>query len=1368
MKTYSQFYREVGVRSRSQARSPNVLPVSDIELPHASIYHYYTNDGVAIGPGTMDFPLQNYRGHLYIEHIHTLEETEGGPTENNSVQPNRLRQDYHRQHRKIRMLRDFDRATRNENALIIENYAMLYHLYYYRRSMYATYYRWRNIVRTMLVTFYKRAQNNNRQHFITLDLPGTLPHPRDLDRAIEGESAFNRELFESFADDRQSLILELWRVLGGQFQASALKQAQLQDLDKLNLLIYTHSHFCCVNLGQLIRLFYSDLQELAEDKGSMGNDAQRSLMRLLLSMMEYRNNNTEVDEKETDDERSVDDEEHDDDPIDPETLQSDLEMLEQARANTQTQTEITEETVNPRQQLHQRVEARLDAGRISVAQAKRLHRLIENSAEIENPFGEGTLDEHRRISDEELQITEQDKQLYKPAGVVDESMTRSSVEAFDSKYIREVLSKDISNAVMALEKAGVIVRDIQTEEYEDATDHYRRFKIRVQPVDGEASTLEFKLPVVDESGTLLSGGSQWTMRKQRNDTPIRKVTPRSVKLTSYYAQHYVTRSERKVVNYEAWLQRQLIEISSDDNDPRVSDLKLTNTFNHQVELPRIYTILAKRFRELTIDNRHRLYVDYAHRKQVFGEELVKFVESNADLTFAGMSDGYPIVVGFDNIFYRVGEGEPERLGSIEELVGLDRSKAPVEIAEFHAYTRRTPLVFVLGMHYGLERLLEYTQVEYRTKWSGESLNLQDHEFSVRFNDATLIFSRDDPRNAMIFAGLNGYHRSIARYPLSAFNSREVYANIFEENGFKVGFLRELELSFELFVDPITEDLLREIEEPTTLGPLLIRACELLLTDEHPKETDLRAMRIRGYERIAGHLYGELSRAMRSYRGRSVGGGSKLEMNPNAVFQQIIKDPAVIQRGDTNPINNLKQHETMTFTGTGGRTTQSMVRRTRVYHDSDMGVVSEATTDDGKVGSNAYFSANPQITTLRGQTERYNPETTENSSLLSTSALNAPASEHDDPKRINFISIQNTHVVATNGAHPMPLRTGYEKMLAHRSESLYAHVARANGFIEYKDEEALVIRYDDDSADHVQLGTQYGEMQGTTIPQRVICDLATQSRVQEGDVVAFNTGFFERDPLDPRQVLYKEAILAKTAILENAHTWEDASAISEKLSSKLVTQLTEKRVVVVDFDQDVELGVNLGDMLELESILCTISDPISDDAKDDTLDIPDYMKTKAPKAKVQGVLDRLEVYYRGDKDQMSESVRALADDSDENFQRRSEKLGRKPITGEIQAQARVAQTDLNQNQAMLVFYINEELGAGVGDKGVFGNQMKSVFSNVLSGTNETESGVEIDALFSYLSIANRIVLSPEIMGTTNTLLKKMSHIVAQTYYQQTEE
>lgn len=52
-------------------------------------------------------------------------------------------------------------------------------------------------------------------------------------------------------------------------------------------------------------------------------------------------------------------------------------------------------------------------------------------------------------------------------------------------------------------------------------------------------------------------------------------------------------------------------------------------------------------------------------------------------------------------------------------------------------------------------------------------------------------------------------------------------------------------------------------------------------------------------------------------------------------------------------------------------------------------------------------------------------------------------------------------------------------------------------------------------------------------------------------------------------------------------------------------------------------------------------------------------------------------------------------------------------------------------------------------------------------NETKSGKQIDAIFGYQSISNRIVTSAEVIGTTNTLLREITKEVIGIYRNDTK-
>jgi len=63
--------------------------------------------------------------------------------------------------------------------------------------------------------------------------------------------------------------------------------------------------------------------------------------------------------------------------------------------------------------------------------------------------------------------------------------------------------------------------------------------------------------------------------------------------------------------------------------------------------------------------------------------------------------------------------------------------------------------------------------------------------------------------------------------------------------------------------------------------------------------------------------------------------------------------------------------------------------------------------------------------------------------------------------------------------------------------------------------------------------------------------------------------------------------------------------------------------------------------------------------------------------------------------------------------------------------------------------------GIGDKNVVAHQEKSVIGGVYDKPIYTENGDEVDLIFGAQSIANRIVMSPYILGTTETILKKIA-------------
>lgn len=1014
-----------------------------------------------------------------------------------------------------------------------------------------------------------------------------------------------------------------------------------------------------------------------------------------------------------------------------------------------------------------------EQGMLSAAEVRRYQDLAKRHEVIDAPDGKGSLKDFVVVHPDMVKL--EPHAIPDRPTILDKSMLHSTLHSFDKNYITEVMQRDIAAMVMKVQDAGYCVTDYEVEHVEQITGDYDMYTCRITPIEGSPSTLRWKFPSVQADGVYVSNNVPYRLRKQRGDLPIRKIGPDKVALTSYYGKVFVERSEKKVNDYADWLRRNIMAAGLDPDNNRVTALQPANVFDPKFNAPRAFTMVAMGFRSFNITptgwpekvNFHTIALNFDHTKReaLFGKEALSKYEKEGALMLGTTDKKDPVIMTKDGGISVITQGRMVNLPGIDELCGFDRMKAPEEFAVVTVFGQNIALGVLLAYEMGLQKLIDFLGVYSRRVPAGKRVMLEPTEYSLQFSDETLVFKKADKLAAMVLAGFNEYWKAIKQYSVYEFDKRGVYLNVLEASGIGSRYLREIDLQFQLFVDPITRELLLELHEPVEYQAILMRAADLLMKDQHPRELDTSYQRFKGYERMAGALYAVLVDSIRNHASAPGKSRQPIDMSPFEVWKRISEDPSKNQVKDINPVENLKQQEAVTFSGTGGRNSRSMTKDTRAFDENDTGVISESTVDSSDVGVNTYTSANPQFTSLRGLTKRYELGKTGPTSLLSTSALLSVASDKDDPKRVNFIAIQQGHGVACHGYHANAVRTGYEQVIAHRTSDLFATTAKKAGKVIGLTETGLLVEYEDGTKQGIELGRRYGNAEGATIPHELRAAVKLDQRFKVGDVLAYNEGFFEHDFLDPTQVVWKPGVTVKVALMEGPLTLEDSSAISKKTSKLLMTKTTKVREIIVDFKQSVSQLVKVGQAVSSEDILCVIEDDTTarnelfDKAAADTLRV---LQAQTPQAKINGIVERIEVFYHGDKVDMTETLKALADSSDRQFAARQRSVGRKPLPGQVDDSYRSDGDSLMLDTLAIKVYITTDVMAGVGDKGVFANQMKTVFGDVLEHEVHTESGEEIGAIFGAKSIQARIVHSPDQIGTTTTCLDLLRERVVRAY------
>lgn len=1419
---YDILYRRAGVRRDSDLASPVITSMAKWEFPFDSTLNYPSQSVIETGPQMDDPIFKNVTKVINIDHITDLRSSDGNPRRQVVAVQTMIR-DFQQKNRRTRLFRGFDSVDRDRANLVVVNYAMLPHLYYYYKNYFAQYHAWRNIHYTIWSRMKEMANQTNRHQFLFISLPELLPDFATF-TALNQKTTLNKDSLDVLGEGSFT-IFDIWQWLGEETERSVLHGLDLkeEELRKINLVFTDNGNFFMINMG----LLHSWRKITTEEKrvlleageevksGNLSSSTiQRHLYRAMLRLVSLRMTALPSEEKavvvedkplkkeqERIEEDLVADDEADDNggkglPTKPKTVEEEptVPVIESEEPETHSEkkerldeinrvTELTEEedareltelsthvkVETPAEHLEARThhldnyedgvkllaEELADQNRLTAKEYLRVTDMASRYKMLPDPYGTGaTLEEALKIKPEDTIIPEKNSIVGDVKGVSDPSMLNSSLELFDPTYIENVMSKDILNVVMSIQNAGVVVKDYSIETVEDVNDYHQVHTIKVVPVVGSPSTLRFTVPVIKADGTFKANGVKYRLRKQRADKPIRKVSPDRVALTSYYSKVFVYRSDRKVNNYPMWLVNTIVRLDTDTTNTTISDVKYSNVFQHELMVPRVYSTIAHRISSFKAEG-VVWHWNILEGQKVFGEDVFNAFVTKKMFPVAKKGKGL-FVMDMEDSIYFTADGTVDTIqyhGTIETVLGVDPQTKPIETVEVAVFGKAIPIGIILAKELGLKGLIQKLKTKVRYVRMTERLSLSEHEFAVRFADQSVVFDSTDRMAQFIFGSFNRYHNDLRRFPISEFEKRDVYNAILERNKMPPRFGRELDLMQKMFVDHITKELLIEMKEPTNFLDLLIRSAELLLNDQHPAAMDMRYMRDRGYERVPGMIYGELVRSIRLYKSRPVTANADVNLNPLAVWMTIMQDPAGRPIEELNPIHNLKEKEVVIFGGVGGRSSRSMTESNRTYHRSQMGVTSEATVDNSDVATITYLTADPGYRSVRGTTRQMKAGDGP-TRIVSTSMLTSPGADRDDPKRVNFISVQNSQTAASIGYTPTPIRTGYERMLAHRTDDLFAATAKKDGVVKSIDGDHVLIEHKDGTTRIVELGRRYGDNAGSTIPHMVLSDLKEGQKVKVGDVLAFNKDFFVRDTLDPSQVLWKPGAIATVAFMETPGTYEDSCEISEAFAERLTSKTTSVKTIRVRFDQEIRDLVAVNEQVGLETILCTIEDQFegnNDLFDEDALASLKHLSSHTPRAKVKGVVERIEVLYRGHIDDMSKSLRSLSVASDNRRSKLNQKMGKKVIKGSVDESYRIEGKSLEMDMAAIQIYMTGDTAAGYADKIVLGNQMKSTIGRVMSGRNETKDGEPVDLIFGFKSINNRIVNSPMIIGTTNAIL-----------------
>lgn len=982
--TAKKFYYLYGIRRISDIVIKDLIPFTEFGFPKDSIYHYLdTKHPEYQYPDSSNFFLQ-YSVKLPLKNSKFIE-----PPKSFRVIPSKL----NKLIASIRTNTNYKVLTKDTVDItspripLIMNHQALYQIAIpiTSRKIY-NWDKWVDIYTNMFLNI-----NSNyfpeRSGYIIFEVDDVIPTISTLRNKLINESS--PMVIDKFSvNDTGRLLMSLWRWAyeddNSVKQDSVFSVLNKAALTNTNLVLKNNKSFILLNLATL-KNWLSDTK------------TRKTVLLKLLALFIRVSEGIDTSKIET----SNDGEDNDYDNTDvAETeitkklinhnLKSEIDnkVLEKgSKVSRNVKKEVYDE-INTKDLVVKQISSLKETGMLKTTNAKQLLSILEKQPSTKSPFNKDlTLEKDMKVTKKDIVVSDKEVTVPVKDALVDKTMSTNVVGTLDKKYSR-IMHKDILNSLYSIQSTGVLIKDFKVINESSITGDSQTYEISLKPVYGKASKIKLKMPVVNEEGEFTISGSTYRMRKLRTDVPIRKISGDRVSLTTYYGKLFVDRAIYKRMDTGYWIASYVLKNSGTDGSDIKSALSSISVDNVR-GLPSKYTSIGRYLRSFMIKD-YFFNFNYETRNDILPSDVPLSSVEIKNTVLVGKNSEGPIVMNKTGNLFTVDGSKLNPHTSLEEIIGLDPNKDPGSPIMMKIMGVNIPIALILSYFITIEGLFDLLNVKYDIYRLRDKVEDLENKAVIKFADSKLVFTKTHDYRYNILVSLL-YVKEFKSINFDDLSNKDTYVSILH-----AGIVRKLNILDTNFVDPISRDLLKSMNEPTTFRGLLVRSAELLETDYHPKPQDIDYMTIKGYERFAGLMYKQLMNSIEDFNRRNLFGNSSINIDPYIMYSTLNTDSSVTIVEDLNPIGSLKQQEDVTYIGTGGRAKETMVKKTRFMDVNDLGVISELSKDSADVGISAYLSASPNIRNLRGlKSHNVNIDVDGGASVFSTSAMLAPGSENDD-------------------------------------------------------------------------------------------------------------------------------------------------------------------------------------------------------------------------------------------------------------------------------------------------------------------------------------------------------------------------------------
>ena len=807
---------------------------------------------------------------------------------------------------------------------------------------------------------------------------------------------------------------------------------------------------------------------------------------------------------------------------------------------------------------------------------KELKKLSKKEQErleyLENKYKSVKLDENTTIEDvintKEATTIDVDKTNYK---IRDTSYNYSTLQDMSKSYLKKTFNKDMVDVVRHFSKdkrLNMYITDFSKKDISDELNQVEQYEFKLEDVGNKRHVIRFNYPKIDENGFMFINGNKKNLKKQLVLNPVTKTSPDEVYLRSTYNKTRVYRQGVALNRNTIILKKLLQEIRKRLDMPQktqtgvpfskkiIIDIGKNTKINEDYDTTIEYDELAEYIHKIILNPSKEKIVFYFNQKEIRDDITLYKLKYNDTITET------PIAIDFSkNKVISVKNHDSNEsvaliiINAIRDagiMDDFDTFMANVSVpktkmlSRIELLSKPVALIVFLSSLYGFKKVLEVAKVQYTFVPRGEKPSIDvSNKLVIQFRNGKFYYDQYPIENTLLVNGLN------------ELQTLQLDFEDLEELGTYLDYVYDLYKTrnlykgwtafFELFIDPITKDVLQKLHLPTDFLELFLYANSLLSSNKHVLNSESVSWRIRDYEIVNALLYEVIAKEYQVYtqKGKQKEG---FKIPENDIIRELSTSPLLENYDTTNPVNELRSRSAITYKGpTGINLDRAFTLDKRGISRSFVGTVGMSSIDNASVGITKQLTLCPRLDTTRGfiVPPKSDKDVMDipSASLLTPEESLLPYINKDDPKRVGFASGQSKHVVPANDFTLPVLGTGFEQTIINKTSDDFGFKAKQDGVVKLVDEtnKMIILAYKDGSFERVPYGDMYNRNSDFFLSNNLDCNVKKGQPIKRGDVITYNRDFYKKHL---GKLFFTQGVICKIAVLDGELT--EAEAEEQKL------------------------------------------------------------------------------------------------------------------------------------------------------------------------------------------------------------------------------